>query len=834
MTGAVRTLAVVVVLALVLTWLLVRGAGPNEAAVATVQATLDSFALNEAALHRDVLRARDGLLQTYDPLVAEVEALQQASQDLQDQLSAGPIAKGLTERLAATAAEQEQRVEQFKTDNAQLQNSLTYFDLLSSSIGGGGADGADAPSSLAPRIGELGSAMLHMTRNPSPEVAILVEKLLVGVGGNGLGGPAARGQPNATQEAVITLVRHGRVLVRLLPTMDSGIAELFAMPIDDLLLGIRAEADAQRQSEKGMARWFQVALYATALLLLAVAARAAVQLRASARALQRRAALEHVIAGVSTRFIGCPPDQVAARLGESLALLGPAFGADRAYLLLGDARIDVQTWAAPGMAAPPLDWPEAALRFAPGPASADGAAWRQITASLPPGQMREVLAKAQVSGWAGVALQHGRRRLGLLCLDRAGPVAGWPFGGLGLLRMTGEVLGNALYSRIAAQERAELRARLLRARRLEALGTFASGIAHNFNNIVGAVIGHAEMAADRLEPLTPAADHVQEICRAGERARDLVGQILDFGASGRARREAVSVDALVTETVSMLRVSQPPGVDLQAGPTAGAWVSGDTGQLQQVLANLIRNAGQAITPPGRVMIGVELHEVAAPRRLSHGSLAAGSYVCIEVADTGAGMDSATQGRIFDPFFTTRPAGTGLGLATVHAIIDDYGGGMDVQSAPGVGSRFAVWLPALASSVDAPNAAWRGQGQTVLVLGASQAAVLHDEEMLAALGFEPVGFTSLDAALAACRSRPGQFDAMLVEVGSGDGEGTVAVAALQSACPGCPAILVVPASASKWDDGWAAASATRVLSRPLRSVVLAAALSDCLKPAMAAV
>lgn len=282
----------------------------------------------------------------------------------------------------------------------------------------------------------------------------------------------------------------------------------------------------------------------------------------------------------------------------------------------------------------------------------------------------------------------------------------------------------------------------------------------------------------------------------------------------------------------MLRVSLPPGVDLQAGPAAGAWVSGDPGQVQQVLANLIRNAGQAITPPGKVMIGVELHEVAAPRRLSHGSLAAGSYIYIEVADTGAGMDSATQGRIFDPFFTTRPAGTGLGLATVHAIIDDYGGGMDVESAPGVGSRFAVWLPALPSSEDAPGAAWRGQGQTVLVLGASPAAVLHDEEMLAALSFEPVGFTSLDAALAACRSRPGRFDAMLVE--TGPGEGTVAVAALRSACPGCPAVLVVPASASKWDDGWAAASAIRVLSRPLRSVVLAAALSDCLKPAVAAV
>jgi len=816
MAGAARTLALVALLALVLTWLLVRGTGPDGAAFTAVQASLDHFALNEAALHRDVLRARDGLLQTYDPLVTEIEELQQASRALQDGFVEGLLAPGPVKQLAAAAMEQERQVEQFKTANAQLQNSLAYFDLLSFRTGRAGADPV-----LASKVGELGSAMLHMTRNPAPEIAALVGRLLTEVGG-----PVAHTQPAATQDALTTLVRHGRLLTELLPVMDAGIAELFAMPVDRLLADIRADGEARRRDGMQTAQRFRLALYGAALLLLAVAARAAWQLRASARLLQRRAALEHVIAGLSTGFIGCPPDQVASRVGEALAMLGPAFGADRAYFLPAVPALDSQHWAPPGVAAPPPGWPDAALRLAPDAAA--GAAWHHVTAALPAGGARDTLARAKVSAWAGVALQHGGRRLGLLGLDRTGAVVGWPYGGLGLLRMAGDVLSHALYSRIAAQERAELRARLLRARRLETLGLFASGIAHNFNNIIGAVIGHAEMASDRLEPLAPAAGHVHEIYRAGERARELVGQILDFGASGRVRREPVSLDALLAETVAMLRAALPPGIALQVGPPAGAWVSGDPGQLQQVLANLIRNASQAITPPGEIMIAVGMHDIAAPRSLSHGSLTAGSHVCIEVADTGAGMDSATQARVFDPFFTTRPAGTGLGLATVHAIIGEYGGVIDVRSTPGGGSSFSVWLPALPVPGEGAGAAWRGRGQTVLLLAVGEAAVLHDEEMLAALGFEPVGYTSPQAALAACRSRPGGFDAMLVEVGAGEEDDTVA--ALHATCPGCPIILIVPPSSGKWDESRAVALASGVLSRPLRSAALAVTLSNCLIPA----
>src|SRR5262249_846028 len=136
-----------------------------------------------------------------------------------------------------------------------------------------------------------------------------------------------------------------------------------------------------------------------------------------------------------------------------------------------------------------------------------------------------------------------------------------------------------------------------------------------------------------------------------------------------------------------------------------------------------------------------------------------------ISDTGRGMDEATLSRIFEPFFTTRSSGNGLGLATVIEIVREHGGGIHVSSTPGEGSRFEIWLPCVATSgpmpeLDAPVIA-DGQGETVLMVACDGARLLRDEEMLAALGYEPVGFKSAEAALAACQIKPQRFDCLIV-------------------------------------------------------------------------
>jgi CheY-like chemotaxis protein len=187
-------------------------------------------------------------------------------------------------------------------------------------------------------------------------------------------------------------------------------------------------------------------------------------------------------------------------------------------------------------------------------------------------------------------------------------------------------------------------------------------------------------------------------------------------------------------------------------------------------------------------------------------------------------------HIFEPFFTTRAAGTGLGLATVREIVREHGGAMNVWSVPGVGSRFEVWLPCIA--VAAPparsdeSALRLGSGQTVLVVEASSERLLADEEMLAALGYEPVGFTRADDALAACRAMPKRFDALLVGQITSAGSALGLAAALNESVGDVP-ILLATASADEIDtDALVAAGISEVVHRPLVSAELAWALARC--------
>src|SRR5450631_1310607 len=196
-----------------------------------------------------------------------------------------------------------------------------------------------------------------------------------------------------------------------------------------------------------------------------------------------------------------------------------------------------------------------------------------------------------------------------------------------------------------------------------------------------------------------------------------------------------------------------------------AIVSGELAQLQQVILNLCNNAAQAMENAGRIELETEVHDVTAERFLSHGELQPGRYVRISVRDAGCGMEGTTLARIFEPFFTTRSDGNGLGLSTVREIVREHGGAINVTSALGKGSRLEVWLPCMQGKVQPAEVDVMtlplGHGETVLVVAADQARLLRDEEMLAALGYEPVGFMGIDEAVAACRSRPERFDALVV-------------------------------------------------------------------------
>ena len=260
----------------------------------------------------------------------------------------------------------------------------------------------------------------------------------------------------------------------------------------------------------------------------------------------------------------------------------------------------------------------------------------------------------------------------------------------------------------AEAARARLEAQARESQKMDALGTLAGGVAHDFNNILAAIAGNAELARQDVGPLHVALESLEEIRKASHRAKDLVQQILAFGRRQVLQRRVMSLAPIVEESVRLLRGTLPAGVSLsvECAPDTPA-VLADATQIQQVLLNLCGNAWQAMQGQERpAAISVSLAPHQANDLPYHGSerrragtrimLRPGRYACLTVRDTGPGMDRVTRLRIFEPFFTTKPMGkgTGLGLAVVYGIVQDHGASIAVQSAPGEGAVFRVYFPAV--------------------------------------------------------------------------------------------------------------------------------------------
>jgi PAS domain S-box-containing protein len=293
-------------------------------------------------------------------------------------------------------------------------------------------------------------------------------------------------------------------------------------------------------------------------------------------------------------------------------------------------------------------------------------------------------------------------------------------------------------------EAQRLEEELLQSQRLEAVGRLAGGIAHDFNNILAGIMGFAHFLVEDLPETTPQYGFAQRILKAGERARDLVGQILAFARQTGMERQRVDLAGIVTEVYSLLRASLPASTRLDIQTDGQPLIAEvNAAQITQILLNLCINANHALaSEPGTIKVslgpvqdddpdfawltGTASHRAAeaadAPPRVSFGHLTANlSYAKLEVVDSGHGIEPAILGQIFEPFFTTRETGkgTGLGLSVVHGIVTAYGGACVVTSRPRHGASFAIYLPlASTSSADSvfapPPATQGGTGRIMLV------------------------------------------------------------------------------------------------------------------------
>ncbi|OPZ58555.1 MAG: Wide host range VirA protein [Deltaproteobacteria bacterium ADurb.Bin510] len=311
----------------------------------------------------------------------------------------------------------------------------------------------------------------------------------------------------------------------------------------------------------------------------------------------------------------------------------------------------------------------------------------------------------------------------------------------------------------------------MQAQKMEAIGALAGGITHDFNNILTAIIGYSELLMEKLSKESEEHAHACQIFQAGGRARDLTRQILTFSRQGEQRQEEVQVYLIVKEALKLLKASLPATISLRQNveSSSGA-VLADPTQIHQIIMNLCTNAYHAMGEDGgELRVELSSIEVDAGFAQDHPPLRPGAHLRLTVSDTGSGMDEATQARIFEPFFTTRKqgSGTGLGLAIVHGIVTGLGGCISVQSRPGSGSTFEVYLPkheaaALPAAADEAEAAPRGAGQHILVVDDDQALLKMTSLILSKLNYRVTACGSAVEALAAFAAAPADFDLVFTD------------------------------------------------------------------------
>jgi PAS domain S-box-containing protein len=254
---------------------------------------------------------------------------------------------------------------------------------------------------------------------------------------------------------------------------------------------------------------------------------------------------------------------------------------------------------------------------------------------------------------------------------------------------------------ITDQKRSE--EQLRHTQKLESLGVLAGGIAHDFNNLLVGIMGNASLAAESLAADHSVRNQLDEIVLAGQKAAHLTRQMLAYAGKGKFVMERLDLSTLIRETERLLRSSILKHVDLRLDLGAGLpCVEADAGQMQQLIMNLVINAAEATTEQqgGTVLVRTGLQRIDEARvnmQFTGQELTPGSYVMLEVHDSGIGMDEATQARIFEPFFTTKFVGRGLGLSAVSGIVRSHKGALNVTSSPGAGATFQVLLPAAAES-----------------------------------------------------------------------------------------------------------------------------------------
>jgi signal transduction histidine kinase/ActR/RegA family two-component response regulator len=371
-------------------------------------------------------------------------------------------------------------------------------------------------------------------------------------------------------------------------------------------------------------------------------------------------------------------------------------------------------------------------------------------------------------------------------------------------------------------ERAELEKQLFQLQKMETIGTLAGGIAHDFNNILTPILGYTDMAREELPEESNLRFDLEQINNAALRGKDLVQQILTFSREVDFEKKPIQIQPIVSEVLNLLKSFFPPGVqiiqdlDLQVGT-----VLADPTHIHQIIMNLCTNANHAMLQKGGIL-NIKLDSVAVNKQsaVMVPKLKYGDYIRLSISDTGNGMDIKTKERIFEPFFTRKEvgSGSGLGLSVVHGIVNNYGGAIIVDSEPGKGTVFMIYLPKYSDDPGDINTSSKKPikgNEHILFVDDEPEITFMGKKMLENLGYKVSIKSDSLSALEEFRKNPGKFSLLVTDQSMPLMSGTKLASQMKSLSPGLKVIIITGFAENLSEDELSRCGVAEVILKPMR-------------------